>query len=129
MGYWVILVHSMPLLLLPVLQLSGGLNLGVMLVLLVSFIRTWRLQVRQQHPDAVCSLRWGDDKHCLLELRSGKQQQCELCQQVFLTPWLVILYFKRTRYGRRSLVLFPDMVNGEPFRRLRVRLKLEINTP
>ena len=43
--------------------------------------------------------------------------------------WLVILYFKCTCYGRRSLVLFPDMVNGEPFRRLRVRLRLEINTP
>ena len=129
MGYWVILVHSMPLLLLPMLQMPGWLNLAIILVLLVSFIRTWRLQVRQQHPDDVRSLHWGDNKHCLLELRSGKRQQRELCQQVFLTPWLVILYFKRTRHGRRSLVLFPDMVNGEPFRRLRVRLKLEINTP
>jgi len=128
MGHWVILVHSMPLLLLPALQLPNWLNLAIMVILVVSFFRSWRSQVRQQHPDAVQFLHWGEDKHCLLDLRSGKQQQCELCQQVFVTPWLVILYFKWSGHGRRSLVLFPDRVAAEPFRKLRVRLKLEMNS-
>ena len=129
MGYWAIPVYSMPLLLLPVLPLPGWLNLAISATLLISFIRTWRLMVQRRHPQAVRTLRWGEKQHCLLGLHCGREYRLDLCEQVFLTPWMVILHFKSSRYRRHSLLLLPDMVEAELFRKLRVRLKLELNKP
>ena len=99
------------------------------MLLLGGFTRTWRSQVLRLHQDAVQLLHWGEERHCLLALRSGNQQQKELCKQVFLMPWLVILYFNKSGFGKTSLLLLPDMVDRDTFRRLRVRLQLEINKP
>jgi hypothetical protein len=129
LGYWVILVHAVPLLLLPVLQLAGWLSPVIAAVVLVSLIRSWRLQVLRQHPDAICSLVWGEGKRCLLDFYSGRQQETDLCTQAFILPWLVILRFKRRRRLKRYLVLLPDMLDYDVFRRLCVRLQLEINRP
>lgn len=127
LGCWVILVHAVPLLLLPVLQLAGWLSLVIAAGVLVSLIRAWRLQVQRQHPDAICSLVWGEGKHCLLGMYSGRQQEADLCTQAFILPWLVILHFNHQRRRKRYLVLLPDMLDCDVFRRLRVRLQLEIN--
>ena len=129
LGYCVIVTYSLPLLLLPFLQLPGGLNLAIFMLLLGGFMKTWRSQVLLLHQQAVQRVHWGEEKHCLLGLRSGSEQQKELCNQVFLMPWLVILYFNETGFGKSSLVLLPDMVDRETFRKLRVRLQLEINKP
>lgn len=119
----------MPLLLLPALQLPGWLSLAILVMLAGGFFKTWRSRVMLLHPEAVRVLHWGEGKSCLLELNSGKQQPRELCRQVFIMPWLVIICFKKTAIGRYSLLLLPDMLDSEQFRRLRVRLQLEINTP
>ena len=129
MGSWVILVHAMPVLTLPVLQPGGWLSLAVLSAVLGSLLRSWRLQVRRHHPDAVCSLVWGEGRHCLLGLHSGQQEEASLCAQAFILPWLVILHFHSRQRHKKYLVLLPDMLDREVFRRLRVRLKLEINKP
>ena len=129
LGYWVIMAYGLPLLLLPFLQLPGWLNLAILILLFCGFISSWRSRVLLLHQDAVQLLHWGEEKHCLLGLRSGSQLQKVLCDQVFLMPWLVILYFNKTGSGKDSLVLLPDMVDPDAFRKLRVRLQLEINKP
>ena len=129
LGYWVIMAYGLPLLLLPFLQLPGWLNLAILILLFCGFISSWRSRVLLLRQDAVQLLHWGEEKHCLLGLRSGSQLQKVLCDQVFLMPWLVILYFNKTGSGKDSLVLLADMVDRETFRKLRVRLQLEINKP
>jgi len=127
MGEWVMLVHAMPILLLPALPTSGWLSLAVTAALFVSLVRTWRLQVSRHHPDAVCSMVWGEEKDCLLGLHSGEQEEVNMRAQAFILPWLVILHFNSRRRHMRHLVLLPDMLDDEMFRKLRVRLKVEIN--
>ena len=129
LGYWVIMAYGLPLLLLSFLQLPGWLNLAILILLFCGFISSWRSRVLLLRQDAVQLLHWGEEKHCLLGLRSGSQLQKVLCDQVFLMPWLVILYFNKTGSGKDSLVLLADMVDRETFRKLRVRLQLEINKP
>ena len=73
------MAYSLPLLLLPFLQLPGGLNLAIFMLLLGGFMKTWRSQVLMLHQQAVQRVHWGEEKHCLLGLRSGSQQQKELC--------------------------------------------------
>ena len=129
LGGWLILVHGLPLLMWPVLQPERWLILAVASMLLFSLVRSWRLQVSRQHPDAVCSLLWGEGKDCLLSLHSGRQEQVSMRAQAFILPWLVILYFNGRRRHMRYLVLLPDMLDHEIFRKLRVRLRLVINKP
>ena len=121
------LVHAMPILLLPALPTSGWLSLAITAALFVSLVRTGRLQVSRHHPDAVCSMVWGEEKDCLLGLHSGRQEEVSMGAQAFILPWLVILHFNSRRRPMRYLVLLPDMLDHEMFRKLRVRLKVEIN--
>jgi hypothetical protein len=119
-------LHGAPLLLWPVLHPGGWLALAVASTLFFSLVRSWRLQVSRQHPDAVCSLVWGAGKDCRLFLHSGRQEDVNMRAQAFILPWLVILQFNsRWRY----LVLLPDMLDHQTFRRLRVRLRLEMSKP
>ena len=127
MGGWVMLVHAMPILLLPVLPTGNWLSLAVTAALLFSLVRSWRLQVSRHHPDAVCSMVWGEEKDCLLGLHSGGQEKVSMGAQAFILPWLVILHFNSRRRNMRYLVLLPDMLDRQVFRKLRVRLKVEIN--
>ena len=127
MGGWVILVHAMPILLLPVLPTGGWVSLAITAALFVSLVRSWRLQVSRHHPDAVCSMVWGEEKDCLLGLQSGGQEEASMGEQAFILPWLVILHVNSRRRYMRYLVLLPDMLDDEIFRKLRVRLKVEIN--
>lgn len=129
LGYWLLLLHGAPLLMLPALQLSGWLGLAVVAALLCSLVRSWRLQVRRQHPGAVCSMVWGDGKDCLLGRSSGRQESVSLCPRAFILPWLVIVHFHGRQRHSGYLVLLPDMLDREVFRKLRVRMKLEINRP
>ena len=85
------------------------------------------MQVSRHHPDAVCSMVWGEEKDCLLDLQSGRQEEVSMGEQAFILPWLVILHFNSRRRYMRYLVLLPDMLDREMFRKLRVRLKVEIN--
>ncbi|HAJ92249.1 MAG TPA: hypothetical protein DCO71_06495 [Gammaproteobacteria bacterium] len=127
LGGWVILVHGMPLLMWPVLQSGSWLVLAVFSALLFSLVRSWRLQVSRHHPDAVCSMVWRAEKDCLLGLHSGEQAKVSMRPRAFILPWLVILHFNSRQRRMRHLVLLPDMLDREVFRKLRVRLKVEIN--
>jgi hypothetical protein len=117
----------MPILLLPVLPAGSWLSLAVTATLFFSLLRSWRLQVSRHHPDAVCSMVWGEEKGCLLGLHSGGHEEVSMRAQAFILPWLVILHFNSRRRHMRHLVLLPDMLDHEMFRKLRVRLKIEIN--
>jgi len=128
LGRGVILVHGVPLLMWPVLQSGGWLLLAVASTLLFSLVKSWRLQVSRHHPDAVCSMVWGEENDCLLGLHSGEQEEVSMHTRAFILPWLVILHFNSRRRHMRHLVLLPDMLDREVFRKLRVRLKIEINS-
>jgi len=129
LGGWVLLVHGAPLLMWPVLQPAGWVILAGTSALFFSLVRSWRMQVSRHHPDAVCSMVWGAGKDCLLGLHSGRQETVSMRARVFILPWLVILGFHSRRRNMRYLVLLPDMLDQDIFRKLRVRLKLEINNP
>lgn len=44
-----------------------------------------------------------------------------------MLPWLVIMHFKGDGGRTHHLVLLPDMLEKRLFRRLRVRLMIEVN--
>ena len=125
MAAWLLLVTVAALLVLWLMPLPGWLSLFITSAVLVGLLMTWRKQVRRCHLDAVSSLVWGEGRQCRLMLNSGQQQVVELASRAFVLPWLVILYFESPLWRPQQLVLLPDMLDADVFRRLRVRLKIE----
>lgn len=56
---------------------------------------------------------------------AGQECPAELLPSSFVTPWLAILNFRTTRGRTLSVPLLMDCVDGDSFRRLRVRLRVE----
>ena len=98
-----------------------------MLVVLFSLSRTIRLYITRAHPDSVCAVEWFEARACKLQLASGKGIKAHLMPQVFMLSWLVIMRFRSDGGRVHHLVLLPDMLDRRVFRRLRVRLMIELN--
>jgi Membrane-bound toxin component of toxin-antitoxin system len=106
---------------LPALPVTA-LALGVVL----SWIRTRRRDVLRHEVDSIESLVWEEGNRWRLSLRSGQEAGATLRPFVFMQPWLVILHFRRDDGRAARLVLLPDMLDADSFRRLRVRLMIDM---
>jgi hypothetical protein len=124
---WLIVVHASPLALLPLLHLPLWLNLAISATVLCGLFDAWRRRVRRGHPDAVRTVLWKEAGHCQLILNSGQQRRVSLAAQAFILPWMVVLHFKTPQRRLRYLLVLSDMLDDETFRRLRVRLRIEID--
>lgn len=120
------LLHMVALMMLPFMQLTAMQTLLLTLVVLLSYLRYRRLYWSGDNPDAVRGLVWGPADRVQLKLGSGRRVNAALLPHVFVQHWLVILHLSQYKGRRRHLIVLPDMLDTESFRRLRVRLLLEM---
>jgi hypothetical protein len=126
LGMFLALSHGAALAVLPFCGLPplpvAALALGVVL----SWLRTRRRDVLRRDPDSIASLVWEEGNRWRLTLHGGIEAGALLRPFVFLQPWLVILHFRRDDGRAARLVLLPDMLDEDSFRRLRVRLLIDM---
>ncbi len=91
-------------------------------LILASAGRIYLRHISITHPRAVARLVWTRHGHWRLVNAAGVGYTAELRSDSYVHPWLVILNFKTTT-ARTSVILFPDSLHDEDFRRLRVRLR------
>lgn len=73
------------------------------------------------------SLSWLGNDRWIFENRCDGTIKGNLRNNVFIRPWLVIVYLRDVRGKSHNVLLLPDMLDSDTFRRLRVRLLIEIN--
>ena len=111
---WRLLVHGAGVLTVPLLQ-SPTLGVCVLCLLLISFFH------RAAMPSA---LLWRSDGRWECTI-GASLEQAELARSAVVQPWLVILPLRcEGRHRVRHLVVVPDMLSAQDFRRLRVRLRI-----
>jgi Membrane-bound toxin component of toxin-antitoxin system len=120
------LSHGAALAVLPFSGLPPLPVAALMLSVLLSWLISRRRDVRRDDPEGIASLVWEAGNRWRLTLRSGQEAGAVLRPFVFMQPWLVILHFRRDDGRRARLVLLPDMLDHETFRRLRVRLLIDM---
>ena len=82
-------------------------------------------------PSSVTTLLWTGDGMWEIGTRDGELLQADLAPNggirpaVYVHPALVVLNFRTGGRFGKAVVLLPDMVDSEAFRRLRVRLRFE----
>ncbi len=70
------------------------------------------------------ALRLEEGDEIVLVLRNGSHLMCRLCGDSLVTPYIVILNAAMNgRRGGRSVLIMPDAIGAESFRRLRVILR------
>jgi hypothetical protein len=126
LGGLLALSHGAALAVLPFSGLPPLPAAALALSVVLSWLRSHRRDVLRRDPDAIASLIWESGNRCRLLLRSGEEIGAVLRPFGFLQPWLVILHFRRDDGRAARLVLLPDMLDRETFRRLRVRLLIDM---
>jgi hypothetical protein len=120
------LSHGSALAVLPFCGLPMLPVVAMALGVVLSWLRTRRRDVRRRDPGSIASLVWEEGNRVRLTLHSGQDIGATLRPFVFIQPWLVILHFRRDDGRSTRLVLLPDMLDRETFRRLRVRLLIDM---
>jgi len=113
--YFILLINLLALIALLLLPLPGSVRLGLCLLLVLLCLHA----LRRQHQ--YYRLVWHEE-HWFIQHRD-REQEATLLPSSFVTPWLTILNFV-TQGKTLSVLLLADSVNGDSFRRLRVRLKV-----
>jgi len=94
---------------------SPWLIVAVAVVLLLSLYRS--------HIEPAITLLWHGDGHWTM-FEDGVETAVTLAESAFIQPWLVILPLRVDTQRRvQRIVIFPDMLPEQDFRRLRVRLR------
>lgn len=91
-------------------------------VLYATFSVLWR-DAWFRRPDSCTALRCDTGRRASLERRDGKQLSGQICGDTLATPWLVLFNVRIDGGGRRNVVVLPDSLPREDFRRLRVLLR------
>ena len=111
---WVVLVLKLPWILI--------------IVCLWRLIVNLRLHALLTHPDAVQRALKYEDNTWLLINQSGQELEASLCSGSVVTSAVMLLNFKvKSRVFKRALILLPDNLHPDDFRRLRVQLSLRLH--
>ena len=116
--YVLIFIHLLAVL--SILLLPWPIILRWLLVLAVLAVSVWLSRKKKLYDLIV----WQAGNHWLLKSKNSSTT-AELLTESFMTSWLIILLFKVENHGRCAVLIWPDSVRPDVFRRLRVRLKLE----
>lgn len=99
------------------------LGMGLMPVVLGSAVYYLRRDCFRSLPHSLTALRLDEEGGCEFQARSGDWQSAKLLGSSFVTPYLTVLNLEAGSWFARHLVILPDAVNADDFRRLRVWLK------
>ena len=121
--FYLIVVHVLAL-----TVLVSPLNLPVLvrftLVVMLGINFTWYwYRLRLNDPARIVRLVWQADDDWTIYCNDSTEQLAQLRPETYETRWLVILHWQLAQGGRRSLIILPDMLERQCFRRLRVRLR------
>ncbi len=119
------LLTSCLLLLLVLSQLSWTMgwriSCAILVVVACQFVILRDAKLKLAH--SCVALRLESENRITLILSNGQQVTGTISTGGLVTPFLVLLNIRKDKKGRRNLVLLPDCMNRDAFRRLRVVLR------
>ena len=126
LGILLAVAHGCALMLLPFSGLAAGYQLLLAVPLFISGWHAWRDCSAVSPGRCIRRLVWGAGDRVELVWCDGTASTVQLQPHACVTPWLVVLRLRDASGRRHHLPVLPDMLPGSQFRRLRVRLRLEV---
>ncbi|NNF96564.1 MAG: hypothetical protein HKM94_06540 [Halobacteria archaeon] len=120
---YLVVIHTLALAVVAApLNLPVALRFGIAVVILLSFIWQWR-RTCKHHPARIHRLVWEADDDWTLWCNDSTELVGQLRPESYESTLLVILRLQLQQGGQRTVVILPDMLDRQSFRRLRVRLR------
>jgi hypothetical protein len=91
-------------------------------VLGLNFLLVYRRHIAASAPTAIDGLAWDARRAWRIRGPQGDWRNATLCTPVFVSYRLAVARFRSGRWFSRSVIVVPDRLDREQFRRLRVRL-------
>ncbi|HMJ49425.1 MAG TPA: protein YgfX [Burkholderiales bacterium] len=124
LGLLLVLAHASAVGLLLVVPLPIWSKLVTVVVVCISFAFYFRRNARLAAPSSLVALEIKEDCACTVETRNGNRRSCTVLPTSYVSASLTILNLKVDgKLLRKHLVILPDAVNAEDFRKLRVLLR------
>jgi len=120
----IVVVHLGASLALCIADLPWLTKFMVMLIVTASLIHALLTHVLQNHPDAPVQLLLTTDAEWWLTCVNGQTFAVQLMPGAFVHPLLTVMIFQEEK-RRYTVILTPDVVEADMFRRLRVRLRFQ----
>lgn len=106
------------------LALPLGAKILVVVLLIISLGYYLRKDALLSADDAVVAMQLEDDRGCILIMRSGQSITGRIAGSTFVAPYLTVINLRPAgKFFMRSVVILPDSMQMEEFRRLRVWLR------
>ena len=117
-------MHGMALTLIWLLPFDLWLKITAVLLLLASLIYHVRRDAMRTSRNAILALQFSPECRCSAQIGSGDWFDAQLLPTSFVSPYLTILNL-RFDHARlvKHVVILPDAIDAEQFRRLRVLLR------
>ena len=123
-----VFMHLLSLVLVWFIPLPLWFKLFISPVLLVSVAFHLKRDALLASQDSAIALQVHSDCQCEIQSRAGQWEDAELLGTSFVAPYLTVLNFKISgKHMAKHIVIFPDAVDSEQFRQLRVLLKWKCN--
>ena len=105
-----------------VLLLPVPAKLWIAALMMISMLHTIMRHALLASPSSPVFLNMEGDAR--LVLKNGREARCTLLESSYVSPYLTVLNLReKKRLFSRSVIIFPDAVDREEFRQLRVRLR------
>lgn len=96
----------------------------IVVLLIISLLYYLRKDALLSADDAVIALQLKEDMCCIVTTRSGQSITCRILGSTFVAPYLTVMNLQPAgKFFMRSVVILPDSIKGDEFRRLRVWLR------
>lgn len=106
------------------LSVSFNVQLIGLLFLIISLYFYLKHDALLSFAHSVVSLSFSDTVDCTLETVSGQAVECSVLGSTFVSAYLTVLILQSKQWRfTRSVVILPDAIGKEEFRRLRVMLR------
>lgn len=120
--------HAMSIGLLWPLTLLVALKVAIAILIIISLIHYLRQDAWLTAHHAVTVFTLTGARQCIATLRSGEIVTGTVLGGTFVAPYLtVIMYQPEGKFFTRSIVIFPDGIDAEIFRKLRVWLRWKVH--
>lgn len=121
--------HGGVLMVLAMLPLPGWMLWVLTILVMVHAAYSIRRHALLQDAKSVVRLLWDAQDQWTLTRRDGIACSAKLLPGSYLHPALTVLNYKVSNWHRTSVVILPQRVDAEDFRKLRVRMLLASSLP
>lgn len=118
--------HGIAIAVLPPLACPSPCKLAVAALILFSLLLSWRRHISRRGRHATLRMLWEGSGRWRLYSATGESHDALLSEQSVVTPAIGLLHFRLlAKGGWRNVIILPDNIDHDRYRRFRVRLRLE----